>query len=90
MPSWAAPGPRTIHLMETLAGDTSVGHAWAYCSVLETLSGCGPAPRGQTLRAMALELERLANHSGDLGALARATWATCPRPPSTAGCAAIF
>ena len=34
------PGKRTIHYMETLAGDTSVGHATAYCHVLEALTGC--------------------------------------------------
>ncbi len=64
------PDRRTVHLMETLAGDTSIGHAWAYCAVLESLVGYRPTARGQALRAVALELERLANHTGDLGALA--------------------
>ncbi|HVE87170.1 MAG TPA: hydrogenase [Myxococcales bacterium] len=64
------PGKRTIHFMETLAGDTTVGHATAYCQVLEGLAGCRPPARAQALRAVALELERLANHVGDLGALA--------------------
>src|SRR5207244_2284549 len=31
------PDKRTIHLMETLAGDTTIGHATAYCQVLEGL-----------------------------------------------------
>ena len=64
------PHPRSMHVVETLAGDTSVGHAWAYCALLETLRNAPPTPRGQGLRAVALELERLANHTGDLGALA--------------------
>lgn len=64
------PHPRTIHQMETLAGDTTVGHALAYCHALEALSGCRVPARAQALRAVALELERLANHAGDLGALA--------------------
>jgi hypothetical protein len=64
------PGLRSIHLAETLAGDTSVGHATAYCQVLEALSKCQKMPRAQALRGIALELERLANHVGDLGALA--------------------
>src|SRR5213078_1026118 len=64
------PGKRTIHYMETLAGDTSVGHATAYCHVLEALTGCRVPARAQVLRGVALELERLANHTGDLGALA--------------------
>jgi Ni,Fe-hydrogenase III large subunit len=56
--------------METLAGDTSVGHAVAYCQALEALANCRVPARAQTLRGIALELERLANHTGDLGALA--------------------
>ncbi|HVW00905.1 MAG TPA: NADH-quinone oxidoreductase subunit C, partial [Planctomycetaceae bacterium] len=64
------PNKRTLHYMETLAGDTSIGHATAYCQVLEALSGTTVPPRGESIRAIALELERLANHTGDLGALA--------------------
>ncbi len=56
--------------IETVAGDTTIGHATAHALVLEALAG-GEAPlRAQWLRAVALELERLANHTGDLGALA--------------------
>lgn len=64
------PNKRTIHYMETLAGDTSVGHASAYCQALESMSGARPSGRALALRGIALELERLANHTGDLGALA--------------------
>jgi Ni,Fe-hydrogenase III large subunit len=64
------PDKRTIHLMEQVAGDTSVGHATAYCQAVETLAGVQPSLRAQALRGVALELERLANHTGDLGALA--------------------
>jgi Ni,Fe-hydrogenase III large subunit len=64
------PDKRTIHYMETLAGDTSVGHATAYCQTVEGLADCKPPLRAQAIRAVALELERLANHTGDLGALA--------------------
>jgi Ni,Fe-hydrogenase III large subunit len=64
------PGPRSIHYAETLAGDTTIGHATAYASILEALGDVTPSPRAQALRAIALELERLANHTGDLGALA--------------------
>ncbi|OQC10497.1 MAG: Formate hydrogenlyase subunit 5 precursor [Candidatus Cloacimonetes bacterium ADurb.Bin088] len=64
------PGLRGIHYMETLAGDTTIGHATAWCMNLEALSGTQPPPRAQLLRAIALELERIANHTGDLGALA--------------------
>jgi Ni,Fe-hydrogenase III large subunit len=64
------PDRRTGHLMETLAGDTSVGHATAYALVMEGLAGKTAPARAQSIRAVALELERLANHTGDLGALA--------------------
>lgn len=64
------PNKRTVHYMETLAGDTSIGHATAYCHILEALTGCRVPARAQALRGVILELERLANHTGDLGALA--------------------
>ena len=64
------PTKRTLHYMETLAGDTSVGHATAYSHVVEALEGVSVPARAQALRGIALELERCANHVGDLGALA--------------------
>ncbi len=66
----AGPDARSVHYAETLAGDTTAGHAWAYCAAVEALCGAAVPPRAQTLRAVMLELERLANHTGDLGALA--------------------
>ena len=64
------PSKRRIHYVETVAGDTSIGHATAYCQALEALSGSRVPARAEALRGIALELERLANHTGDLGALA--------------------
>ncbi len=64
------PHRRTLHLMETVSGDATIAHATAYATVLEALAGVEAPLRGQWLRAIALELERLANHAGDLGALA--------------------
>jgi Ni,Fe-hydrogenase III large subunit len=61
---------RRIHYAETLAGDTTVGHATAYCEIVEALTQVPAPARAQALRAIGLELERLANHTGDLGALA--------------------
>jgi len=61
---------RRLHYAETLAGDTSVGHAIACAQALEALGGASPSPRAEAVRGIALELERLANHTGDLGALA--------------------
>ncbi len=56
--------------METLAGDTTIGHALAYCQNVEALAGTRAPSRAHALRGIALELERLANHIGGLGALA--------------------
>jgi Ni,Fe-hydrogenase III large subunit len=64
------PTKRTIPYMETLAGDTTIGHVLAYCCAVEALSGTSVPARAHALRGIALELERLANHTGDLGALA--------------------
>jgi Ni,Fe-hydrogenase III large subunit len=64
------PNKRTIHYAETLAGDTTIGHTLAYCQAVEGLAGAQPPSRAQAIRGIALELERLACHTGDLGALA--------------------
>ncbi|MFA6187258.1 MAG: NADH-quinone oxidoreductase subunit C [Phycisphaerae bacterium] len=65
-----SPHKRSIHYIETAAGDTTIGHTMTYCHILESLAGCSVPARAQMLRGIALELERLANHTGDLGALA--------------------
>ena len=64
------PHPATMAQMETIAGDTTIGHGTAYAMIREGLAGVEPSPQAHTIRAIALELERLANHCGDLGALA--------------------
>ena len=53
------PDKRTLHYMQTLAGDTTIGHTTAYCQLMESLSGSNVSPRAQSLRGIALELERL-------------------------------
>ena len=67
-----AGGPHraTLSQMETVAGDSTIAHATAHALALEALAGVEAPLRAQWLRAIALELERLANHTGDLGALA--------------------
>jgi len=64
------PHAATACQMETLAGDTSVGHMSAYSQILESLSGQQINRNARALRVIGLELERLANHVGDIGALA--------------------
>ncbi len=64
------PHRATLSQIEAVSGDATIAHATAHAAVREALGG-GEAPlRAQWLRAIALELERLANHTGDLGALA--------------------
>ncbi len=63
------PHPASNRQMETIAGDTTVAHMTAYSKVLEGLAGQPAPPRAQAIRALGLELERLANHVGDIGAL---------------------
>jgi len=60
---------RRLVVAESIAGDTSVGHALAHCMTVEALSGVEVPSTAQRVRSIALELERLANHVGDLGAL---------------------
>jgi len=54
---------------ESIAGDTVIGHASAACGAIEALARSRKTPRAQAIRGIALELERLANHIGDLGAM---------------------
>ena len=57
-------------IAESIAGDTVIAHASAYCGALEALARAHKSARAQSIRGVALELERLANHVGDLGAIA--------------------
>jgi Ni,Fe-hydrogenase III large subunit len=63
------PDKRAIHYIETAAGDTTIGHATAYGHAIEALTRTHAPPKAHALRAIVLELERLANHVGDLGAI---------------------
>jgi Ni,Fe-hydrogenase III large subunit len=64
----AGPALRSV-LVESIAGDTAVGHALAHAGAMECLGGLDAPLEAQSLRGIALELERIANHAGDLGAL---------------------
>lgn len=64
------PTPGSIHLIETASGDSSVAAACAYSLAMEAAADCRTPVAAARLRAIALELERIANHTGDLGALA--------------------
>jgi Ni,Fe-hydrogenase III large subunit len=64
----SSPG-RRLAIAESIAGDTAVGHGLAHCLAVEALAGVDVSLGAQAARGIALELERLANHTGDLGAL---------------------
>ncbi len=59
-----------LAMVQDIAGDTTIGHTLAYCQLIEALSDTRPSARAHVVRAIALELERLANHVGDTGAIA--------------------
>jgi Ni,Fe-hydrogenase III large subunit len=56
-------------LAARVSGDAAVAWSWAYCQALEGLERLQVPPRALWLRALCLELERIQNHLGDLGAL---------------------
>lgn len=59
-----------VRVAESIAGDSVIAHASAYSGAVEALARCHKTARAQAIRGIALELERVANHVGDLGALA--------------------
>jgi Ni,Fe-hydrogenase III large subunit len=56
-------------LAARVSGDSAVAFSWAFCQACEALTGTLVPPRALWLRALYLEIERIQNHLGDLGAL---------------------
>ncbi len=56
-------------LSESIAGDTVIGHAGTFVRAVESLGNIGIPRRAKLIRTIALELERIAIHLGDLSAL---------------------
>ena len=59
-----------LKLSESIAGDTVVGHSGTFARAIESLSENNISRRAMILRTIALELERIGIHLGDLSALA--------------------
>ena len=59
-----------ISLAESISGDSSFGHATAFCHAVEKVAGIEAPPRARALRTVCLELERIYNHIADIGAIA--------------------
>jgi Ni,Fe-hydrogenase III large subunit/Ni,Fe-hydrogenase III component G len=62
-----------VELAERISGDTTIGHALAYCQALEALGGVEAPMRARYVRVILLEMERLYNHIADFGAIANDT-----------------
>ncbi len=56
-------------LAENIAGDTTVGHTTAFAQIWESLNGFESRREIDYARTIALELERIAIHTGDLSAV---------------------
>jgi Ni,Fe-hydrogenase III large subunit len=52
-----------------VSGDSTVAYAYAFARAVEAAVGIEPPPRAGWLRAVMAELERVANHIGDFGAI---------------------
>lgn len=63
------PWQRARFLAEAASSDTAVGNALAHAVGVEQLLEVAAPPRADALRTLALEVERLASHVGDLGGL---------------------
>src|SRR4029077_3125672 len=63
------PWTQARFVAEAASSDTAVGNARARAVALESLLGVDTPPRAEALRTVALEVERLASHLGDLGGL---------------------
>jgi Ni,Fe-hydrogenase III large subunit len=64
-----APLSRAHRVAGRISGDSTVAYAWAFSSAVEAALGVTPPPRAVWLRAVMAELERIANHVGDFGAI---------------------
>ncbi len=60
---------RAARLAGRVSGDSTVAYAIAFARAAEAALDCEAPARAQGLRALMAELERLANHLGDIGAI---------------------
>ncbi len=60
---------RAARLAARTSGDSTVAYGIAFARAVEAALGLEPPPRAVWLRALMAELERLANHLGDFGAI---------------------
>ena len=72
------------------SGDSTVAYALAFARAVESALQIDVPPRAVWLRALMAELERLANHFGDIGAICNdASFSLLPSP-NAASCASAL
>ncbi len=64
------PVAEAARLAGRISGDSTVAYAIAFARAVEAATGAEAAPRADWLRALFAELERIANHLLDIGAIA--------------------
>jgi Ni,Fe-hydrogenase III large subunit len=61
---------RAVFLAESISGDSAFSHGTAFCQAIENAAETQVPPRARVMRTILLELERVCNHIGDIGAIA--------------------
>lgn len=61
---------RAVFLAESISGDSSFSHGTAFCQAIERAADIDVPVRAHVMRTVLLELERICNHIGDIGAIA--------------------
>jgi Ni,Fe-hydrogenase III large subunit/Ni,Fe-hydrogenase III component G len=62
--------PKCVFLAESVSGDSAFSHGTAFCQAVEQAAAVEIPFRAAVMRTIYLELERLYNHIGDIGAIA--------------------
>ncbi|CAK0765991.1 Hydrogenase expression protein HypE [uncultured Gammaproteobacteria bacterium] len=60
---------RAAKLVARVSGDSTVAYSLAFARAVEAATGSEVSPRAHHLRALMAEMERVANHLGDIGAI---------------------
>jgi Ni,Fe-hydrogenase III large subunit len=63
------PIEQAARIVARVSGDSTVAYSLAFAHAVEAALGVEVPPRARTLRAVMAELERIANHLGDIGAI---------------------
>lgn len=64
-----APVETAARIVGRISGDSTVAYAWAFARAVEMALGWSVPPRAILLRGVMAELERMAHHIGDVGAI---------------------